>query len=46
MRKTTAKKYVISTPENLGEIIEDDNIEKNISSYIDNDSFYQLYQPL
>lgn len=44
--KNNGEKYVISTPENLGEIIEDDNIEKNISSYIDNDSFYQLYQPL
>lgn len=30
--KNNGGKYVISTPENLGKIIEDDNIEKNIAS--------------
>ena len=44
--KNNGEKYVIVTPEELDKIIEDDNIEKNIASYIDNDNFYQLYQPL
>lgn len=38
--------YKICGRDSLGEIIESEQIERNIENYIDNDCFYLLFQPL
>lgn len=43
--KAAGDKYLIANKENLTFILENDNIERNIENFIDNNEFYQMYQP-
>lgn len=43
--KANKNKYLISNRDDLKSILENDNIERNIENFIDNDGFYQMYQP-
>lgn len=43
--KANNNKYLISNKDDLKSILENDNIERNIENFIDNDGFYQMYQP-
>ncbi len=43
--KANKNKYLISDKDDLKLILENDNIERNIENFIDNDGFYQMYQP-
>lgn len=44
--KAAEEKYLIVDRENLKNVLESDNIERNIENFIDNNDFYQLYQPI
>ncbi|MCI9626613.1 MAG: EAL domain-containing protein [Clostridia bacterium] len=43
--KANKNKYLIADQDDLKLILENDNIERNIENFIDNDGFYQMYQP-
>lgn len=44
--KKTDEKFKICKKSDLKKILESESIEKNIESFIDNDAFYQVLQPL
>ena len=43
--KNSGAGYKICEGRELDEVIDNENIEKNIEAFIDNDSFYQVFQP-
>lgn len=43
--KNSGTEYKICSGRELDEVIDNENIEKNIEKFIDNDSFYPVFQP-
>lgn len=44
--KSTGDKYLLADRENMLMIVKSDNIERNIEQLIDNNDFYQMFQPM
>lgn len=44
--KNAGDKYLMADKESIQLIIKSDNIERNVEQFIDNNDFYQMYQPM